>query len=307
LFLGRVLRLVLPGSIYRQAVGVYSMLQARRQIAREQREAVERSVGSAAPPVIVYQMAKVGSSTVTWALREIDGLNVFQVHLLHPHNIRRLHARLRRRRKGFAWLRSDMDIRGRILFKGLIESGCEAKIITLVREPIGRNCSLYFQNLDVLWDTADAHEHLGLAQLLSGFHERFNHQGGLNWFDREFKPVLGVDVYEHEFPHDAGYTRIQTGRYDILVMRSDLDDSSKKKCIEEFLGIDGLSLAPKNVGSQKPYAAAYRKFLDALELPESYVNEMLDSKYTRHFFSPEEIASLRAKWLGRNGAGKQSS
>ena len=104
-----------------------------------------------------------------------------------------------------------------------------------------------------------------------------------------------------------GHMRIDTGRYDILVMRSDLDDASKKERLEEFLGVEGVSLAPKNVASQKPYAAACRKFLDALELPESYVDEMLDSKYTRHFFSPDERASLRAKWLRADGADVKST
>jgi hypothetical protein len=297
LILGRVLRRVLGRSTYRQAASIYSALRARRQITREHHEAVRRSVESSLPPILVYQMAKVGSSTLTWALRDVAGLHVFQIHLMHPANIRRVRAALRKRGRILERLSSDMDIRGRILFKGLIKSGLKAKIITLVREPIGRNCSFYFQNLDLLWRIADAHENVEAAQLVSGFQDKFNHQGGLNWFDREFKPVLGVDVYEHPFPHDVGHVRITTDRYDILVLRSDLDDASKKKCVEEFLGIEGLSLAPKNVGSQKPYAAAYRKFLDALELPEPYVNEMLDSKYTRHFFSPDEIAALRAKWL----------
>lgn len=245
-------------------------------------------------------MAKVGSSTVTWALREIDGLHVFQVHLLHPENLRRLRAALRKRGRWQQRLQSDMDVRGGVYYRGLIRPGLKAKVITLVREPIGRNCSLYFQNLDVLWQTADAHERVEVSRLAGEYLERFDHRGGINWFDREFKRVLGVDVYDHPFPHAEGHTRITTDRYDILVLRTDLDDESKKRCVEEFLGVEGLSLRPKNVGSQKPYAAVYRKFLDALELPEPYVDEMLDSKYTRHFFTPGEIASLRAKWLRKS-------
>lgn len=284
--------------MYRQATSIYSALLWRRRITREHREAVRRSIESSLPPVLVYQMAKVGSSTITWALQDIDGLNVFQVHLMHPDSLRRLRAVLRKHGRWVARLQSDMDIRGRILFKRLIKSGLKAKIITLVREPISRNCSLYFQNLDVLWGTADAHKNVELSRLVSEFYNKFDHHDGLNWFDGEFKPVLGVDIYEHEFPRDAGHLRIKTEHYDILIMRSDLTDSSKAKCIEELLGIEGLSLTPKNVGSEKPYAATYRKFLDTVELPEAYVNDMLDSKYTRHFFGPEEIASLRAGWLG---------
>lgn len=307
MIVGRVLRRVLGESTYGRAVGFYSALRWRRRLRRQYREEVKRCVESSAKPVLVYQMAKVGSSTLTWALREIDGLHVFQVHLLLPENLRRLRAALRKRGRLLARLQSDMDVRGAVYYRGLIESGLKTKVITLVREPIGRNCSFYFQNLDILWQTADAHERVDVSRLAGEYIDRFDHRTGIKWFDSEFKRVLGVDVYEHTFPHDKGHARITTDRHDILVMRTDLDDESKKRCVEEFLGIEGLSLVPKNVGSQKPYAATYRKFLDALELPDSYVDEMLGSKFTRHFFSPAEIASLRAKWLGKNGAGNQHS
>jgi hypothetical protein len=305
LIIGRLLRRVLGRKKYRQAATIFSALRWRRRTRLELREAVRRSVESRVPPVLVYQMAKVGSSTIMWALRNVEGLNVFQVHLLNPYNIRRWRAGLRR--LGLERFRTVMDINGGILYKGLIEPGLKAKVITLVREPIGRNCSFYFHNLDVLWATDDAHENVEMSRLAGEFRDKFDHHGCLRWFDSEFKSVLGVDIYEHEFPRDAGHLRIKTERYDILIMRSDLTDSSKAKCIEELLGIEGLSLTPKNVGSEKPYAAAYRNFLDAVELPEAYVNDMLDSKYTRHFFGPEEIASLRAGWLGGNGKGNQSS
>jgi Putative capsular polysaccharide synthesis protein len=297
--LKRVLRRVVGRDKYFQAATIYNWTLQRRRAGREVREEIRRSVEGPLPPVLVYQMGKVGSSTVAWALREIEGLYAFQIHLMHPDSIRRWRAAMRKR--GLWGFETVMDVAGVALREGIIEAGVGAKIITLVREPIGRNCSFYFQNLNALWRTVDAHEKVEPARLVGEFLDRFNHRGCLEWFDREFKAVLGVDVYEHAFPHDAGHLRIDAGRYDILIMRADLDDSAKVKCMEEFLGVEGLSLAPKNVGSQKPYAAVYRKFLDALELPEAYVDEMLDSKYARHFFSPEEIARLRAKWLRGNG------
>lgn len=304
MIVGRVLRRVLGRKRYKQAVAIYGGLLMRRRLRREVSADIRRIVEGNEPTVLVYQMMKVGSSTITSALRAFGGLSVFQVHLMNADNINRWRAAMRR--FPLARFQTGIDT-GTLLYKGLIESGLELKIIALVRDPIARNCSFYFHNLDILLQTEDAHDNVEMSRLLGEFQNKFDHRGCLNWFDREFKAVLGVDVYEHDFPHDAGHTRISTERYDILVMRTDLDDASKKKRIEEFLGIDGLSLVPKNVASRKPYAATYRKFLDALELPESYVNEMLDSKYTRHFFSPDEIASLRAKWLRGDGADNKST
>jgi hypothetical protein len=294
-----VLRRVLGRKKYMQAVSIYGGLLMRRRLRREVSAEIRRIVEGDAPTVLVYQMMKVGSSTITAALRAFGGLSVFQVHLMNADNINRWRVALRK--FPLARFQTGIDI-GTLLYKGLIESGLKLKIITLVRDPIARNCSFYFHNLDILLQTEDAHERVEMSRLVGEFQDRFDHHGGTRWFDSEFKPVLGVDVYEHPFPHDAGHTRISTDRYDILVMRSDMEDASKKRCVEEFLCIDGLTLAPKNIGSEKPYAAAYRKFLDALELPEAYVNEMLDSEYTRHFFSPDEIATLRARWLRRNAS-----
>jgi hypothetical protein len=273
-------------------------LLQRRRSRLEVGAAVRRASEGGGPIVVVYQMAKVGSSTITAALRDFGGMNVFQVHLLGSDAIERWLSGLRK--FPLARFQTGVDIIGTLLYRGLIEPGLKLKIITLVRDPIARNCSFYFHNLDFLLGTKDAHDNVELPRLLSEFRNKFDHRGCLRWFDNDFKPVLGVDVYEHPFPHDKGHARITTDRYDILILRTDLDDESKKKCVEEFLGIEGLSLKPKNVGSQKPYATAYRNFLDALELPESYVDEMLDSKYTRHFFGPDERASLRAKWLRRS-------
>lgn len=304
MIVGRVLRRVLGRDRYRQAVAVYGGLLTRRRLTRAVSADIKRIVETGEPTVLVYQMMKVGSSTITDAIRNFGGLNVFQVHLMHAANIERWRAAIRR--LPLARFAPGIDT-GTLLYKGLVEPGLKLKIISLVRDPIARNCSFYFHNLDILLNTENAHDNVELSRLVKEFRNKFDHRGCLNWFDTDFKPVLGVDVYDHPFPHDKGHARINTDRYDILVMRTDLDDESKKKCVEEFLGIDGLSLVNKNVGSQKPYSAAYRKFLDALELPDSYLDEMLDSKFTRHFFSPDEIASLRAKWLGKNGAGNQHS
>lgn len=260
---------------------------------------VWRAAVSRRPIVLVYQMGKVASSSITQALRRVDDLCVFQLHVMSPDGLRHLHAALRRRGLPADWM--EMYVLGRALYRGIVEAGRGAKVITLVREPIGRNISFYFQNLDMLWKTADAHEKVGLGRLLEEFLDRFDHDDTLEWFDLEFKAALGVDLYAHEFPHALGHLRLDTGRHEILVMRSDLNDAAKAKCLAEFLGVEGVTLVPENVSAQKPYADTHREFLRKVRLPEGYVNRMLDSKYARHFFSPEERDALRSKWSGEGG------
>jgi hypothetical protein len=266
------------------------------------RRAIRQAVGGPTPPVLVYTAPKAASTAVTEALQAVEGQTVFHVHMISANSIRSLREAMRRR--GLSRMRRDVlgleDI-GNALASGLIRPRYPARIVSLVRDPVARNISFYFETLDVLWQTARAHERFNVERLLAEFHERFRHERGIDWFDNEFKPVLGIDIYAHAFPHDLGYVRIDSGPYEVLIMRHDLDDRVKERCLADLVGVSSVSLTPKNVGAQKPYADVYREFLRRVELPEDYVNRLLESKYARHFYSPEEIARFRAKWL-KSGA-----
>jgi hypothetical protein len=80
-------------------------------------------------------------------------------------------------------------------------------------------------------------------------------------------------------------------------MRHDLNDRLKERCLAELIRVPTVTLSPKNIGTQKDYSNIYREFLDRIELSGDYVYGLLDSKYARHFYSPEERARFRAKWL----------
>jgi hypothetical protein len=270
------------------------------------RRGIRRALLRPTPPVLVYTTPKVASTAVAHALMSVEGQVVFHVHLISAAGIRALREGIRRR--GLTRAKQDMnglDDLGYALSKEIIKPRHRAKIVSLVREPIARNISFYFQTLDVLWKTERAHEHFGVERFLAGFHEKFTHERGINWFDSEFKPVTGIDVYEHPFPQDKGFLRINSGPYELLLMRHDLDDRLKEKCLADLLDVRSVSLVPRNVGTDKSYSEAYKEFLSRIRLSEDYVDRMLDSKYARHFYSPEELAAVRAKWL--NGSSAQTS
>src|ERR1044072_9513552 len=266
----------------------------------------KREIGRASrglPPVLVYTAPKVASTAVTEALQAIEGQVVFQVHMISPASVRHLRAGMRKR--GLTRMREDVlgleDI-ARMIAAGVIGPRRPARIVSLVRDPIARNVSFYFETLDVLWQTRRAHERVPLERLLSEFHEKFTHQRGIDWFDNEFKPVLGIDVYEHPFPHDKGYLRIESPRYEVLLICHDLNDRVKEKCLAVVIQVARFTFAPRNVGTQKAYSNVYREFLDRIELPPDYVYGLLDSKYARHFYRPGERARFRAKWLKETSA-----
>lgn len=262
------------------------------------RKGIRHALQQPVPPVLVYTTPKVASTSVTAAVQAIEGQTVFQIHVISAAGIRAFAEGMRQR--GLTRAKPDMngfEDLGHAVNKEIIKPRHRARIVSLVRDPVARNISFYFHNLDALWKTERAHEHVDIERLLVGFHEKFGHERWINWFDNEFKPVLGIDVYDYPFPRDQGFLRIDSGPYEVLLMRHDLDDRLKEKCLAELIGVPEVSLTPKNVGTEKPYSSTYTEFLKRIELPEDYVELMLGSKYARHFYSAEELARLRAKWL----------
>lgn len=242
-------------------------------------------------PILVYQMAKVGSSSVARAL-EARGLPVFHLHRMSREHLERLRAT----RAALGWLVAPAppahDLLGLQLQENVVARGRRAKIITLVRDPIARNFSSYFEHLDAIWHTPDAHTAIPLEELYRGFAERFPHEEPLTWFDDELRPVFGIDVYEHPFSA-SGTLRVG----DLLVLKSELDDLSKAAAIGDFLGIRRLSLPPVNVTGWKTKGEMYRRFVSTVPLESTYVDRMLNARYTRHFYSDGERETMRCKYL----------
>jgi hypothetical protein len=242
-------------------------------------------------PVLIYQMGKVASSSIYKSLKLYSDLDVFHVHRLNPENIKRV--RNEYIRCGKIPLNEK---KGLYLYEKLFSPGSESnkvKIISLVREPIGRNISAFFQTPYLYGN----HQSYDTNMLISKFIENYHHNSCLEWFDVEMKNVVGIDVYQHSFPADKGFLVIENNFCSLLILKCEMEDSKKEICISDFLGLDSFRLIKVNVASSKRYASAYRDFVNSISLPEPYVQEMLNSKYSKHFYSDEERLSLSERWI----------
>ena len=177
--------------------------------------------------------------------------------------------------------------------------GRRAKFITLVREPISRSVSTFFQNFSRFTDVEYEDANFTIGELITIFLERGGHSVPLAWFDVELKQVLRIDVYEYPFPKEKGYQTIKKGNSELLLIKSEVDDSIKEQAIAEFLGVKDFRLIRSNVADDKSYSRTYRSFLETVELPESYVEIMLNAEYTKHFYTDAEIEAIRSKWRNR--------
>jgi hypothetical protein len=242
--------------------------------------------------VLVYQMAKVGSSAIVNALTR-QRLPVFHVHRMNPEHL----TSLREERRHLGWRVGPIppqDELGMRLNRQVLQRGRRARVVTIVREPISRNLSSYFEYLDAVWRTREAHQSIAMEELCRGFVERFTHSEALTWFDDEMLPVLGVDVYAHPFPDEQV---IRTDRVDVLILKSESSDEAKSAALSRFFGIDDIVVRRSNETRSKSKGETFLRFRQTIRLSREYVDEMLSARYTRHFYSPEERERLARSYL----------
>ncbi len=244
-------------------------------------------------PVIVFQMGKVGSTSVYEGLVQ-QGVLTTQAHSL---DLPRLEQQIREGIIRF-WDRKDRWAVGQWWFaKHVVPGKRPYKIITLVRDPLQMNVSGYFENLRRFTGLKNVLSQMSIMDLQRDFID--NHSQSeypYTWFDAKMKAVLGVDVFAHPFPAEQGYTTIHEGQIDLLILRTDLPDEQKVSLIRDFLGLAEYSLPAANRGDQKAYAEAYRAFKETLVLPSEVIERAITSRLVQHFFTSDEIVEMHETW-----------
>jgi hypothetical protein len=275
-------------------------------------------------PILIYQMGKVGSSSIRNSLfrcpdprtrlvlmsheyfpirnRDLDRISVepeYREMLAHEiaheqHVYRQFSLRERMGRRFREKFYAEM------IYRSYVEPKRRLKVITLVREPVANNVSMFFQLLGrYIGANVDPSE-CDTDELIDIFIDKYMHSRPLTWLDAEVKTHFGIDIFQHPFPIEKGYTTISRENVSLLVLRCDLDDRMKAQAIADFIGLDEFEIVRSNVGSEKGYASPYEKFKQRITIPPYLLESMYESKFARHFYSREERDLFRKRWSGRN-------
>ena len=172
------------------------------------------------------------------------------------------------------------------------------QVITLVREPVANNISMFFELLGRYIATDIESSDCDIDELIGIFIKNYMHSRPLTWLDAEIKTNFDIDIFQHPFPVDRGYTVISSGRTSLLVLRCELDDQKKAQAIADFLDLDEFEIVRTNVASEKSYARQYAEFKQHIRIPPALLDQMYNSKFARHFYSSEEREQFRARWSG---------
>jgi glycosyltransferase involved in cell wall biosynthesis len=237
-------------------------------------------------PIVIYQMGKVGSKSVYESLKALGYDNVYHIHRFQAER----QAEIVTNQGRVKHIR-DAQFLQTIIF----ERRQLALFICLVREPISRNFSAFWNNYrDFVPDFSGTYQ--STEKNIQLYLKKYPHHVPLAWFDEELNRSLDIDIYAHPFPIQQGYQRIATDYGDLLIIKSELEDDGKAQVIGDFLGIERFGLIQANVASDKAYSDAYTDFKTQITLPDTYLDEMLHSKYARHFYNDKERHDIRRRW-----------
>jgi hypothetical protein len=202
------------------------------------------------PEILVYTLPRTGSNAVHSICRD-----QLQAEAYHMHTL-------------------DVEPTASFALPLRIAEGREKfYVLTMVREPIGRNISE--------WNALEGRK--------GNFLEDFDHDKMLTWFDEEIKKYFGVDVFEYPFEVKTGFQIINHCNLGLSIMRTDrLDD------VITSGGIKGLvpGTSKKDI---KPFSKEVREY-KLPPLTEEYIDTMLNTKYAKHFWSEEELEALANKY-----------
>lgn len=258
-----------------------------------------RRTGTA--PTLVYTMGRVGSESLAEAARSAGG-TALNVHFITSDGVRR--ADQWRREQGLSepLVGHYRGLYARLLLTG--RPGHRWEVLTCVRDPLAQALSSFFW----VGERAGFIESPSFEGVeLSSLRERFcayfmdlsrrGPHGGVDWFEREFKPMTGINVFARPFDESARFAEYESERFKVLLVRyEDLEPTGWEE-VRRFLRVTGDQEVPRrNLSRSGAYGELYETFRRKVRLPRWLLDHAYKSEMARHFYTPEEIAEFRRRW-----------
>ncbi len=265
---------------------------------------------SSLSPMIVYAPMKVGSQTIRRSLEAMMQHPVLHRHFLFEENRNRwfdeaqelfqhdwhtTERYLVMKAKRLARIRY-----GRALIQNY--SGKRWKVISLVREPIDRLCSLFFHFMGRFhhdWLCDDV-QYLDTQRLLSVFEKLqesyLKNEMLVTWFGCELQRAFGINVFDKDFDTEKGYQFYTGPKADLLLLRLENLNECYQKAFQQFGGIRLPELFISNRSQDKGYDGIYSHFKQRVTFSAEYIDRVYELPYVRHFYSRDEIAHWKNRW-----------
>lgn len=241
------------------------------------------------PPVIILTFGKVGSSSVYETLKRELSNPVFHLHNFTDKSIKKgINLHIQSDRKSI-----PLHLRvSNVLHKKLKNYENKLYVITILREPISREISAFFQNSEFYKNSIEGP---GLMINLDAAMPILNNviNGGMtkkleNWIDEELVDGLGINVYEKSSFSDKKFQIFHSKKCELLLLKMEDLDQVFNEAINNLLQTNlNIELLKSNIGGSKHYSRVYKKAKNLVELKAETKRELLSSKYMNSFYKNE--------------------
>lgn len=231
--------------------------------------------------ILVYQPGKVGSFSLYQSLKNV------KIPCAHIHRIvdsdGENTAYYARYPELYELWRDAMYENGRM------------KIITMVRDPIGRSISAMFHGIyqDCICDIQTGMSLYDNTVSCIVRDADYGNTGKMfEWFHEELEKATGIDIYQYNFDKEAGYGIVREENIEILILVMEKMNQNVN-VIRDFVGGDKMqnfSLLRQNVGSEKNYRYLYENIMESLKIPTHVLNGYYrDNEELKHFYTDEDM------------------
>lgn len=250
------------------------------------------------PVIAVYQPGRVGSTSVTVAIRSANVGLTFHAHSLSPD------LRMELVPKGVTTTPkqeetiSKYEHVARCLRWYLHRKG-PMRIIVLLRDPIDHALSHFFYNFISLAGRSLAERPWTYSDLLRLYWVKNAFTGYTifeYWFEKELQRYTGLDVFAQPFDRERGWQVYNLDNLLVLVMKIELDVPTKNSVLSSFLDHKNLQISSINRGEDQKYASAYHLFREKFSLKQERLDRIYTGRYASHFYTENEITGFIQKW-----------
>ena len=238
-----------------------------RQIMQEQMFMAEM----AAKSVFVYQSKKVGSVSI---VRSLKNAGVYGVHV-----------------HDFQFSQADA-----FFLRDMIRK-TSGKVISIVREPVSRQISFLWHRWGKAGDDFfTENRYKSLEEIENQYFAIPNVDDEFEWYLKEFKDILDINVYEYPFDKEKGYTIIENNGITLLLLKTEkLNDL--EAVIGEFSGVENFRLSGRNMAEKKSYKFAYENYMENVKIPlKFWEHYYCDNEYMDHFYTEKEKEIFYQRW-----------
>ena len=238
-------------------------------------------------PILVLTPGKVASSTAAATLREYRE-HVYQIHNWSDSSIANSISRSINGPRGYPPLHL---LYSRHL-KKFVPRSHKLEIVCISREPLSREISSIFQNLDDFDGLLNTDWSINEEEILCLLEQRLKTGDFLdevdNWIYTELQEELGLDLKSADF--SAGYAIVESAQCRALFFRSEcVDERFVDGCKAFWSDFGNVRLKRRNIASQKHYSKAYaeiKKQVDWNSIRSQ--SRYLESPYVKFFYPPEQ-------------------